>query len=57
MIDIINQIRSFSFDYEFENIGRIQYKRNSWEQLWYLKILEGLFPNDFKFDPGGCKYV
>lgn len=55
-LNIINQFKNFSLEYEFDP-GKIKYKRKSWKQIWYMIILQKLFPNDFTFNPGGSDYV
>lgn len=57
MFSIIDQFKNFSLGYEFSIQEQIKYKRNAWKQIWYLKLLEKLFPNDFKFNPGGSDYI
>ena len=57
MYDVINQFKRFSLDYDFYTTKRIKYKRKAWKELWYMKVLRFLMPNDFSFNPGGCDYV
>lgn len=56
---VIKQFSKFSCgEYEFKTPHKIKHEtKGIWKQIWYMKILEVLMPNDFKFNPGGSDYV
>ena len=60
MFSIIKQFSTFNIDlYEVKIPNKkINIERTGvWKQIWYMKILEVLMPNDFRFNPGGSDYV